>query len=175
MRIFLFSTIMILFFAGCSQKISDKVQNYSLYEIPKTDTTKSTVENLNDNGTIFKVTTSANGKVEKKGAMLLVITTMQKTVEETKRKGYRYFQVISPTTISNASGFPINTVADLTTFLVPQSDNVPEGYNGMINAIETHSAIDLPLTIFGTSKFEVVVRIVEEPKYYDIVWDTNKY
>lgn len=175
MRIFIFSAIIVLFFAACSQKISDKVQNYSLYEIPKTDTTKSTVENLNDNGTIFKVSTSANGKVEKKGAMLLIITTMQKTVEETKRKGYRYFQVISPTTISNASGFPINTVADLTTFLVPQSDNLPEAHNGMINAIETHSAIDLPLTIFGTSKFEVVVRIVEEPKYYDIVWDTNKY
>ena len=176
MRIVLPSLLIIIVFvlSGCSQKLAQSVPNYSIYKIPPINTKHATVENLNGEGTIFKVSTKIKGKT-KRLIELMIISTMRKAVEETKSRGYIYFQIISPSSISNANGFPINTIADLTTYLVPQTDNVPNGYNGMVNAIQTHSALDISMTVFGTSEFAVIVKIRKDPKYYDIVWDTKKY
>jgi len=175
MKILLYSIAALLLLSGCSQKLSDAVPNYALYQVPSIKTDKATVEDMSKDGKIFKVTTTIDGKVRKKGAMLLVVSTMRKAVQETKARGYRYFQIIAPAELNNAAGFPINNIADLASFLVPQTNNVPKAFNGLENAIDTHPALDIPLTIFGDSKFSVVVQIIEDPKYYDIVWDTERY
>lgn len=175
MKLLIYLLLTVLFFTGCSQNLPSSVPNYSIYKTPTVNITNTNVENLNEQGDIFKVTNVVDGKVNKKGAMLMVIGALQKAVVETEQRGYRYFQIISPSSLSNTSGFPINTIADLTAYLIPQANNVPKGYNGLINAIETHSALGIPLTVFGESKFEIVVRTIKEPNYFDIVWDTNKY
>lgn len=92
----------------------------------------------------------------------------------TKLKGYRYFQIVSPDSLSNVKGFPINNLADIVSYVSPRASNVYGLYTQLENSKITHSSIDVP-TFSGDPKFKIQIRLVKNPKYYEIVWDVNNF
>lgn len=175
MRLLLLTPLLLIFFTGCSQKLSNNISNYNIGKVKDFDTKNVSVTNLNGDGTIFKVKLIIDGKVSKYNEAPLVYPVLQKAVAHAKEKGYRYFQIIGPNSLSNANGFPLNTVTDLGTYLLPHTSNLMGGFNGLANSIDTHPSINIPFSIFGESSFEIDVILVKNPKYDDIVWDTSIY
>lgn len=175
MKFLLSIPLLLILLTGCSQKLSNKISNYNIGKVKEFDTQKVSITDLNTDGTIFKAKLIIDGKVSKFNEAPLIYPVLQKAVAHAKEKGYRYFQIIGPNSLSNANGFPLNTVTDLGSYLLPHTNNLMGGFNGLANSIDPHPSINIPLTVFGESSFEVDVMLIKNPKYDDIVWDTTIY
>ena len=85
----------------------------------------------------------------------------------------------TPKQISNLEGFPINNKNDLSSFLNPQVSmpthemNILETGKTLIDSQESQSVVDVPFLIFGTTELELIIRMVKEPNYDEIVWNVN--
>ena len=104
---------------------------------------------------------------------------MDKISKEVKKRGYEYFQIVSPKQISNLDGFPINNKEDLASFLNPQISmathelNFIETNKTLMDNQNSQNVVNLPFTFFGTTELELVIRMVKEPEYNEIVWNVN--
>jgi hypothetical protein len=157
-----------------NQTNADKVSNYRIIELGKLSTGTVTVENINADGTAYRVKETIKGKANPNTTKYIILAALQKSIEHAKANGYKYVQIIAPDSLSNEKGFPINNSADIASYLVPLSNN-PGGYLGLENSIDVHSSIDKPFSNFGSTSFEIVFKEVKNPKPTDIVWDTKKY
>ena len=172
-KIFILSTLIAIIFTGCSQKSGNTVPNYTIKQLPETSTTGIVIENVTEDGTTYKVNKTVEGMIQDP-AFAYVTPVMIKAIEHAKLKGYRYIQIIAPDSLSNEKGFPINNTADLASYIAPYANNTG-GFLGLENSINKHSSLDGALTIFGQSTFQVVIKEVKNPKYDDIVWNTQDY
>ena len=135
-------------------------------------------ESVKDSKTIIKVFHKLKGK--KRWTAELIISALDKTNEEIKKRGYRYYQIVFPKPISNLDGFPINNKEDLASFINPVT-SVPRHTMGTFESRATlmdnqndQNVVKLPFTIFGDTKFNFIVRMVKEPMAQEIVWDVEK-
>ncbi|RXJ98949.1 hypothetical protein CRV02_12930 [Arcobacter sp. CECT 8989] len=128
--------------------------------------------------TIYKASYTEQGKVH--NVYFLVKATMQNIKKEARKKGYNYFQIVSPKAISNFDGFPLTDEKALASFLNPQMSMPTKGLNfletrkTLMDNQNSQNTVNVPLTIFQDTKFDLVVRLVKEPKFDDIVWNVNK-
>lgn len=171
LKLVLTSIFVVGLFSGCSQKITG-VPNYSVWKIASTNTEGVTVEDKTSDGTTYKVQKIIAGK-EMNPTPTLVLPVIAKAITHAKSKGFRYIQIIAPESISNANGFPLTNMSDLVSYIRPHSNN-PGGFLGLENSVNVHSSLNIPLTIFQKSSFELLIREVKDPKYTDIVWDTEQ-
>lgn len=167
-------------FTGCSStntNLEIPVTNVKQQEYPSPKDGETTFENIKDSDTLIKVSNKLKGKHE--AAYLTIIPTVNKINEEVKKRGYEYFQIVSPKQISNLEGFPINNKHDLSSFLNPQVSmpthemNILETRKTLIDSQESQSVVDVPFLIFGTTELELIIRMVKEPNYDEIVWNVN--
>lgn len=181
-KILLSSSILAtLFFTGCGSVNPDlptqsvDVKNYNI-NVPYEG--KTTFENVQDSETILKVSHELKGK-HGDNLYKVVVPAINKINEEVKKRGYEYFQIVSPKQISNLEGFPINNKADLATFLNPQFSmpthtlNLLETRKTLMDNQNSQNVVDVPFLIFGTTEFELVIRMLKEPNYDEIVWNVN--
>ena len=76
-------------------------------------------------------------------------------------------------------GAVLNNKADLATFLNPQFSmpthnlNLLETRKTLMDNQNSQNVVDTPFTIFGTTEFELVIRMIKEPNYDEIVWNVN--
>lgn len=181
-KILLSSSILAtLFFTGCgsvnpdlpTQNVDVKVYNINLPYDGET-----IFSNVEDSETIIKVSHKLKGK-HSDNVYKVIVPAMNKINEEVKKRGYEYFQIVSPKQISNLEGFPINNKADLATFLNPQFSmpthnlNLLETRKTLMDNQNSQNVVDTPFTIFGTTEFELVIRMIKEPNYDEIVWNVN--
>lgn len=173
---FITAILSIYLFSGCSSSKNvpfPKVNvNEPVIQIPNDGETK--FENIQDSSTLMKVSHKLKGKHQ--AASMLVIPAMQRTMAEVKKKGYKYFQIVSPMQISNLQGFPINNMHDLGNFLNPQTSmpthelNLLETRRTLMDNQESQNVVDVPFLIFGTTEFNFLIRLIENPSYDEIVW-----
>lgn len=168
-----FLLIVFILSTGCSSK-SANFPNISKSSIDKYDISKVIIKNLTKDGMVFKTTLKTDKRIDvRKGDLAkLVVPTLQAAVKNAKDKGIQYFQIIAPASLSNANGFPINNIADLSSYLVPRLSRPARGYFRIENYFEAHSSINKPL--FGDASFEIVIRELKNPKFTDIVWNVEK-
>jgi hypothetical protein len=115
------SIIATILFTGCSStntNLEIPVTNVKQQEYPSPKNGETTFENIKESDTLIKVSYKLKGKHE--AAYLTIIPTIDKVNQEVKKRGYEYFQIVSPKQISNLEGFPINNKNDLSSFLNPQ-------------------------------------------------------
>ena len=180
-KIFISTSILaILFFTGCGSTNSNveapltnvKQQNYLS---PKDGET--TFENIKDSDTLIKVSNKLKGKND--AAYLSIVPTINRINDEVKKRGYEYYQIVSPKQISNLEGFPINNKNDLSAFLNPQMSmpnhtlNLFETRKTLMDNQNSQNVVDVPFLIFGTTELELVIRMIKEPNYDEIVWNVN--
>jgi len=152
-----------------------EVKEYNI-NIPYSGNT--TFENIPNSETLLKVSHKLDGK-HKNNLHKVIVPTINKINEEVKNRGYEYFQIVSPKQISNIEGFPINNKADLTAFLNPQYSmpghtlNFLEGGKTLMDNQNSQDVINVPFTIFGTTEFELIIRMIKEPSYDEIVWNVK--
>jgi len=127
--------------------------------------------------TLFKASHKLKGK--HRAVAKIVVPTINDINKEVLRRGYRYYQIVSPTQINNLEGFPINNKNDLAAFLNPQT-SMPRHELSMLETGATlmdnqksQSVVSVPFLIFGTTEFNLVVRLVKEPRVEEIVWDAK--
>lgn len=158
-----------LIFIGCATSQSNQVSK------PKTSFNFKKVANSE---TIYKASYTERGKVH--NVYFLVKATIQNIKKEAKVRGYNYFQIVSPKAISNFDGFPIVNEKALASFLNPQMTvplekiNFLETRKTLMDNQNSQSAVNVPLTVFQDTKFDLVVRLVKEPSFEDIVWNVNR-
>ena len=161
------SIIATLFFSGCASSTNGQVEPGSFK-----------FEKVGDSETIYNATYSEKGK--KENIYFLVGKTIKDIKKEALKRGYNYFQIVSPKVISNFDGFPITNEKDLGYFLNPQMSmpydklNLLETRKTLMDNQNSQSAVNVPLTIFQDTEFKLVVRLVKEPMEDEIVWNANK-
>lgn len=134
-------------------------------------------DNVENSETLIKVSHKLKGKHT--SVYKIVVPAINKLNEEVKKRGYEYYQIVSPKQISNLEGFPINNKADLAGFLNPaytmprHTLNFLETKKTLMDNQNSQNVVDVPFLIFGTTEFNFVVRLVKEPSYDDIVWNVN--
>lgn len=160
--------VITLIFTGCATSNVNQVKNNA-------DTFK--FEKVDNSDTIYKASYVKKGK--HKYVAFLVKNTMDKIKQEVKQKGYNYFQIVSPKSISNFDGFPITNTRDLMSFLSPQLSmpthelNFLESRKTLMDNQNSQSAVNVPFTIFQDTRFDLVIRLVKEPSFDEIVWNVN--
>jgi hypothetical protein len=133
---------------------------------------------IENSETLIKVTHKSSGGY-KYNIHRVIVPAMDKISKEVKKRGYEYFQIVSPKQISNLDGFPINNKEDLASFLNPQISmathelNFLETNKTLMDNQNSQNVVNLPFTYFGTTKLELVIRMVKEPEYNEIVWNVN--
>ena len=174
------SILITLIFTGCGSTSPNlptnkvNVENINL-DIPYEG--KTVFENVKDSDTLIKVSHKLEGK--HKNYYKLIVPAINKVNEEVKKRGYEYFQIVSPKQISNLEGFPINNKADLVSFINPQFTmpthelSLLETRKTLMNNQEDQDVVDVPFLIFGTTEFNFIVRMIKEPSYDEIVWNVN--
>ena len=174
------SILATLIFTGCGSTNSNvdvpltdvKQQNY-----PSPKDGETTFENIKDSDTLIKVSNKLKGKHQ--AAYLSIVPTINNINVEVKKRGYEYYQIVSPKQISNLEGFPINNKDDLSAFLNPQVSmpthtlNLLETRKTLIDSQESQDVVDVPFLIFGTTELELIVRMIKESNYDEIVWNVN--
>lgn len=161
------SIIATLFFTGCASSLNNQTGSESFK-----------FEKVGESETIYNAIYLKKGKQE--NIYFLVSDTIKDIKKQTRKKGYRYFQIVSPKVISNFDGFPITNEKDLGYFLNPQMSmpydklNFLETKKTLMDNQNSQSAVNKPFTIFQDTKFELIVRLVKEPMENEIVWDANK-
>jgi hypothetical protein len=137
------------------------------------DSMKVILSDMSENGKIIQVAGSIKGGLrENYHKKELIVPTLELLVQELHKRGYKYFQIIKPTSLSNFNGFPINTVADLATYLAPELNN-PSDDNELENATDNHSSISTSITVFFDNTLEFTIIIIDKPKPYQIVWNVE--
>lgn len=181
-KILLSSSILAAFlFTGCGSVNPDlpmQSVDVKVYDIAVPSSGETIFENVPDSETLVKVSHKLKGK-HNDSLFKVVAPAMKNINEEVKKRGYEYFQIVFPKQISNLEGFPINNKADLTTFLNPQYSmprhtlNILETSRTLMDNQESQNVVDVPFLIFGTTEFELIIRMIKEPNYDEIVWNVN--
>jgi hypothetical protein len=155
--------------------IVERMRYYDAWDFMFTlDESKVTFYDLNKKGSImaakFEIGLLVMPRHHKVG---LLVPGMQKLVQEMDERGYKYFQIVSPSHISNYLGFPINNIADLSTYLIPELNNPYDSnifFRYDMDLIYGQSLSNL--LIGGTTK--LVVKGINNPGEDDIVWDVKR-
>lgn len=161
------SLTIMLFLSGCTSPNNASNQIRNTFTFTKID----------NSDTLYKANRIIEGKL---GAVYPIVKqTMESIKEEVKKRGYNYFQIVSPKSISNFDGFPINNTVDLMAFLNPQI-SMPRNKLGFLESKRTlidnqksQTAVDVPLTVWGDTTFKLIVRLVKEPMEDEIVWNVE--
>lgn len=162
------SIVVTLIFSGCAQIIPNKPTPKTTFKFVK----------VHNSETLYKATYTKGEKIS--FVYFFISGAIKNIITEVKKRGYNYFQIVSPKSISNLDGFPITNGKDLASFLNPQMTMPSEGLNfletrkTLMDNNNSQSVVDIPLTIFQDTKLELVVRLVKEPLEDEIVWDVNK-
>jgi len=163
----LVTIVFAILFSGCASSYNFMTGKDVKYNIKKIDGSDS----------LYEVSYSKAGKYV--NLYPLVLSTMYKTKAAVKKLGYKYFQIVAPVQISNLNGFPINKAKDLALFINPQVSMPTDELNFfetkrtlLLNQNE-QNIVDVPLTIFQETKFEFIIRVMNEASVDDIVWDTE--
>jgi hypothetical protein len=176
------SILGLLLASGCSGK-SAKPDIYKKAYVKKKEVSvkysgETRFESVKGSDTIIKIFHKLKGK--KRWTAELIISALDKTNEEIKKRGYRYYQIVFHKPISNLDGFPINNKEDLASFINPAT-SVPRHTMGMFESRASlmdnqsdQNVVKLPFTIFGDTEFNFIVRMVKEPMVHEIVWDVEK-
>lgn len=166
--IILLSLVITLLFTGCATSNVNQVKaNLDTFKFEKVD----------NSDTIYKASLVKKGK--QRYIAFLVKDTMDKIKNEVKQKGYNHFQIVSPKSISNFDGFPITNTRDLMSFLSPQlfmpshKLNFLESKKTLMDNQNSQTAVNVPFTVFQDTRFDLVIRLVKEPAFDDIVWNVN--
>jgi len=180
-KILLSSSILAtLIFTGCGSNNPNlpaqkaDVKHFDI-SVPYAGVTK--FENIDNSDTLIKVSHELKGK--HKATYKVVVPAINKLNEEVKKRGYDYYQIVSPKQISNLEGFPINNKHDLAAFLNPSFTmpkhkmNFLETGKTLMDNQESQDVVDIPFLVFGTTEFNIIVRLVKEPSYDEIVWNVN--
>lgn len=163
------SILATIFFSGCATSQSNQTTKSK---------TSFNFKKVNDSETIYKASYTEQGKVH--NVYFLVKATIQNIKREARKKGYNYFQIVSPKSISNWDGFPLTNEKALASFLNPQMSMPTKGLNfletrkTLMDNQNSQNAVNVPLTVFQDTKFDLVVRLVKEPNFEDIVWNVNR-
>lgn len=176
------SALGLLLLSGCSGKSVSPEKYEKAYVKQKEVTIKysgeTRFESVKGSNTLIKVFHKLKGK--RRWTAELIISALDKTNEEIKKRGYRYYQIVSPKPISNLEGFPINNKEDLASFINPAT-SLPHHKMGMFESRATlmdnqddQNVVKLPFTIFGDTEFNFIVRMIKEPSVSEIVWDVEK-
>lgn len=172
----------LLLVSGCSSK-SVQTETYKKAYVKKKEVTikysgETRFESVKGSDTIIKVFHKLKGK--KRWTAELIISALNKTNEEVKKRSYRYYQIVFPKSISNLDGFPINNKEDLASFINPAT-SMPKHTLGTFESGATlmdnqddQNVVKLPFTIFGDTEFNFIVRMIKEPMIHEIVWDVEK-
>jgi hypothetical protein len=181
-KILLSSSILATFiFTGCGSvnpNLPSQQVDVKKYDINLPYTGETISKNVQDSETLIKVSHKLKGK-HKDNLYKVIVPAIDKINEEVKKRGYEYFQIVSPKQISNLEGFSINNKADLATFLNPQFSmprhtlNLLETKRTLMDNQESQNVVDVPFLIFGTTELELVIRMIKEPSYDEIVWNVN--
>ena len=181
-KILLSSSILATFiFTGCgsvSPNLPTQQMDVKKYHINVPYNGVTTFENVSNSETLVKVSHKLKGK-HAHNVYKVVIPAMNKVNEEVKKRGYKFFQIVSPKQISNLEGFPINNKADLATFLNPQFSmprhtlNFLETGKTLMDNQNSQNVVDVPFLIFGTTELDLIIRMIKEPNYDEIVWNVN--
>ena len=51
--------------------------------------------------------------------------------------------------------------------------NLLETRRTLIDSQESQDVVDVPFLIFGTTELELIIRMIKEPNYDEIVWNVN--
>ena len=103
----------------------------------------------------------------------LLVPGLQLLMHELDDRGIKYFQIVKPLSLSNMSGFPINNVANLSTYLVPEINSPSYDYY-LENSTDNHSSMDAAFTILTYNTFILVIVPIENPQAHQMVWDVKK-
>jgi len=161
------SILFLILFSGCASSNNFMTGNDVKFNIKKIENSDS----------LYKINYSKSGKYIH--LYPLVTSTMYKTKIAVKKLGYKYFQIVAPAQISNLAGFPINSPKNLAAFINPQVSmpteelNIFETKKTLLLNQNEQNIVSVPLTIFQETKFEFVIRVMNETNVEDIVWDTN--
>lgn len=182
-KILLSSSILAAFlFTGCGSvnpNLPGQQVDVKKYDINVPYNGVTTFEKVSNSETLLKISHKLKGKYAN-NVYKVVIPTMNKINEEVKKRGYEYFQIVSPKQISNIEGFPINNKADLATFLNPQFSmpshtlNLLETGKTLMDNQNSQDVVDSPFLIFGTTELDLIIRMVKEPNYDEIVWNVSR-
>jgi len=148
-------------------------ENISIFH--KQDSMQVVLSDMEKNGKVIKYEARITGRVrENYHKKELLVPGLQLLMQELHKRGYKYFQIIKPTSLSNLNGFPINTLAGLSAYLSPELNN-PSDDNELENAdgLDVHSSINSGFTMFDDSIFEFIIVIIDKPKPYQIVWNVE--
>jgi len=181
------SFLTLMTFTGCSSKpdftanspIEEYSRNNGLNSAGAGETSFTNLQDktLTKNDTIIKVHHELNGKT---APGMSAISLMDSVTTEVEKRGYRYFQIISPLYISNLNGFPINNTQALGAFIGPMMTIPREAhpfngkYSGMAQFLK-QDLVDQPLLIFGTTEIDIVIAVIKEKdlSYDMVVWDVK--
>jgi hypothetical protein len=156
------------------QASTDNVPNYQLFKLETLKTNNVVIEKVDQSGTTYKVKNTMKAPATPAICQYIITAALQKAIEHAKNNRYEYIQIVSPDSLSNEKGFPINNFADIVSYLVPMANN-PGGYLRLDNSLDLHSSIEKSFGPFGSPSFEIVFKEVKNPKHTDIVWDTKSY
>lgn len=171
-----------LIITGCSssnpkpptQKVDVKTHEHQQRVLYRGETK---FENIQDNDALIKVLHTQKSK----NVVAVMLPAIDDISKEVKRRGYQYFQIVSPKQISNLEGFPINNKADLAAFLFPASSIPLKEYQvgfftsrqTLMDNQESQNIVKKPF-LFGDTELELIVRMVKEPRYNEIVWSVDR-
>jgi len=145
-------------------KVPERQKNSSLFNSSLNENIV-TLYDLNKEGTIvaakFKIDGSVGPNHHRAG---LFIPGMEQLIQVLDKRGYKYFQIVSPLHISNYLGFPLNNIVDLSSYLIPELNNPDNSNMELRNGESTSSLLQHGVT-------RLVVKIVDNPTPQDIVWD----
>ncbi|WP_151952018.1 hypothetical protein [Aliarcobacter butzleri] len=179
--LFISSILTTFIFTGCGT-VNPNLPTQAV-DVKKSDVNipydgETVFENVENSETLIKVTHKSSGGY-KYNIHRVIVPAMDKISKEVKKRGYEYFQIVSPKQISNLDGFPINNKEDLASFLNPQISmathelNFLETNKTLMDNQNSQNVVNLPFTYFGTTELELVIRMVKEPEYNEIVWNVN--
>lgn len=161
------SLVITIFLSGCTsvKNAPDKIRN------------TFTFTPIDNSDTLYKANRTIEGKL--RAVYPMVYQTMEAIKVEAKKRGYDYFQIVSPKSISNFDGFPINNTMDLMTYLNPNKSmprhklNFLESKKTLMDNENSQTAVNVPFTIFEDTTFDLVIRLVKEPMEDEIVWNVE--